>query len=1099
MKKFLIYLCVIIVAVSTGFAVFYLVRDNEVISLTTTSLYKDQGSKFELALNISDPHSYTTISLDSSNDEVLEITDKEINVKKEIAKGSFVAKAGGVSRVNFKTNNSKFRNLYCDVVVGDGSVNYPFHISTAQQLSQIGKVLLNEDGSKAENPYTLASSYELVSDIDLSLLDDPWTPIGMNGETPFTGTFEGNGYSINNLKIQNINAKNVGLFSSIGESGAVKNVKFLNAEVHTSANNENVGLIAGINNGVIERVEIKSVKLYNENTTANVGAVAGKNESITSVAKIDRVSAIVEISGKPQQTTPATKKLSVALNAETAPETSGETPAETPSETPEDKPEEKPVVTESYAKGHIGGLVGYNYGGTVLYSYVNGTVKLDATAEFGGLIYKNEYHAAFSGYTKNLGANVKDCYSAAKVVYTAEKPNVAGLIYLNTDAENTNVIWGNYYDASRVPAETVGVTGMTDEPFFVEGKDSNQLKTVDNVKSHKSYTLVLEHGIPTQKETGEIYWNVQVWKIDGSNEGYPVLNYAKQDIIDEDKLSSNIDLVTDATGLRTALSKLDATIMVNADIDLSDAEWVPVGSATSPFMGQFIVGINPATNKPYEIKGLKIQSNAYEYAGFFGVISNARVENLTIVNPSIDNAGDKHTNAGAIAGANGIKGKKVGGAIINCSVLGGVVNGRVTAGGIVGVNNGLLQNVKTFGNYEDDDVAVLSLSVANKSAGNVGGVAGINYGTINTTNDKDILAAEVKGCVLIEGANGSEIKAGGIAGYNEGVIDQTYVKINCSDEVRNYGIVVNSVSVAKAGGIAGESKGYISNAYVSVRIVTGSDKSNSYAGGVVGYLNVGNNNSTKLINVDNCTVYNSYISSYNVGGLVGYLSGSSQAKIVYDDNKFISSFYSERYTISDGYYTQPNLVANIASSSVQDNVDLQGTYTGGLVCELQRGFVTDCYSLATLRGTNNAGMVYDINYNKLTNTGGVITRCYVIAKFAGGSNNYSVTSSEVHSQNNMEKRTAGFIDNYYFANASKEGKEPKYFTKVISDVQNWFLKDKDHKVSRDRKITTLHEADVWNDFAVENVTTKQIPWVITNGSLPKLDVDIELQVIESQA
>ena len=51
MKRFLVYLLVIVVTVSFGFGIFYLVRDNELISISDTSLYKDVNDNFTIKLN----------------------------------------------------------------------------------------------------------------------------------------------------------------------------------------------------------------------------------------------------------------------------------------------------------------------------------------------------------------------------------------------------------------------------------------------------------------------------------------------------------------------------------------------------------------------------------------------------------------------------------------------------------------------------------------------------------------------------------------------------------------------------------------------------------------------------------------------------------------------------------------------------------------------------------------------------------------------------------------------------------------------------------------------------------------------------------------
>jgi len=133
MKKFIVYLLVIILTVSLGFAIFYLVRDNEVISISSASIYKDAGDSFTLDINHTNKKSYTEITVSSSDEDV-------VNGSYDKKNGQYKANAlkGGVARINVRTTNAKFRNLWCDVIVGDGTVESPYYISTAEQLSAIG-------------------------------------------------------------------------------------------------------------------------------------------------------------------------------------------------------------------------------------------------------------------------------------------------------------------------------------------------------------------------------------------------------------------------------------------------------------------------------------------------------------------------------------------------------------------------------------------------------------------------------------------------------------------------------------------------------------------------------------------------------------------------------------------------------------------------------------------------------------------------------------------------------------------------------------------------------------------------------------------------
>ena len=81
-----------------------------------------------------------------------------------------------------------------------------------------------------------------VSEFD-RLGNDPlgWVPIGTDAG-PFTAEFEGNGYAISNLQIHRVSINFQGLFGSIGNGGAVRNLGVANVDI---AGGVRVGAIAG--------------------------------------------------------------------------------------------------------------------------------------------------------------------------------------------------------------------------------------------------------------------------------------------------------------------------------------------------------------------------------------------------------------------------------------------------------------------------------------------------------------------------------------------------------------------------------------------------------------------------------------------------------------------------------------------------------------------------------------------------------------------------------------------------------------------------------------------------------------------------------------
>ncbi|WP_139991757.1 S-layer homology domain-containing protein [Paenibacillus paridis] len=118
---------------------------------------------------------------------------------------------------------------------GSGTIEDPYLIATAAELNQVRNFL--------------DSSFKLTADIDLSgyAEGEGWMPIGYN-DYQFEGNFDGNGYTITNLKISRQGTDHpVGLFGLISD-GTVRNVILENIDV---GGGTYVGGLAGANSGTI--------------------------------------------------------------------------------------------------------------------------------------------------------------------------------------------------------------------------------------------------------------------------------------------------------------------------------------------------------------------------------------------------------------------------------------------------------------------------------------------------------------------------------------------------------------------------------------------------------------------------------------------------------------------------------------------------------------------------------------------------------------------------------------------------------------------------------------------------------------------------------
>jgi hypothetical protein len=126
---------------------------------------------------------------------------------------------------------------------GSGTAASPFLISAEQQLWLI-------QGNNLK--YGLERRYKLMEDIDITR--NLWLPIGVREGlgvgsfifTPFTGVFDGNGYTITiSADPDFIRLGNAGLFHSIGEGGGVKNLCMQGYMI----GEQGAGMIAYMNEG----------------------------------------------------------------------------------------------------------------------------------------------------------------------------------------------------------------------------------------------------------------------------------------------------------------------------------------------------------------------------------------------------------------------------------------------------------------------------------------------------------------------------------------------------------------------------------------------------------------------------------------------------------------------------------------------------------------------------------------------------------------------------------------------------------------------------------------------------------------------------------
>ena len=270
---------------------------------------------------------------------------------------------------------------------GEGTSESPYQVATAEQLDSLRDYL--------------DKHFIQVTDIDLD--DSPWNtaegwePIGTSTER-FTGHFDGDGYTINNLFIDRPVADYVGLFGYTGSGSQLKNVGLQNVDV---TGNCCVGGLVG------EHYGSTISDSYTTGTVAGAGNYVGGLLG-TSYGNVLHCYSKAAVNGQT-----ATAGL-VGLNYAT--------------------------ISSSYAAGHVsggasfvGGLVGYN-NGTTTESYAVGSVT--GTGSYvGGLV----------GYSPGFVNN-----SYARGVVTGSS-YVGGLV-----GASFNIITNSYYD-QETTGQTKGV------------------------------------------------------------------------------------------------------------------------------------------------------------------------------------------------------------------------------------------------------------------------------------------------------------------------------------------------------------------------------------------------------------------------------------------------------------------------------------------------------------------------------------------------------------------------------------------------------------------------------------------------------------------
>lgn len=162
-----------------------------------------------------------------------------------------------------------------------------FTLSTADELRAFAKLVNGDPEALAATTATGPVSFEgktvqiadaVTEELDLS--DAEWTPIGIDYNANFKGSFDGNGKTVSGVNI-NITSegKHIGFFAYLdGGGSAVKNLR-IKGNVTATASSNVGGIVGGLSKGTIEHCAFHgTVKGY-----TTVGGIAGYSQSETTL------------------------------------------------------------------------------------------------------------------------------------------------------------------------------------------------------------------------------------------------------------------------------------------------------------------------------------------------------------------------------------------------------------------------------------------------------------------------------------------------------------------------------------------------------------------------------------------------------------------------------------------------------------------------------------------------------------------------------------------------------------------------------------------------------------------------------------------------
>lgn len=400
--------------------------------------------------------------------------------------------------------------------------------------------------------------------------------------------------------------------------------------------------------------------------------------------------------------------------------------------------------------------------------------------------------------------------------------------------------------------------------------------------------------------------------------------------------------------------------------------WVPVGVESTPFKGKFY-GNN------HKVTGLSINRASSNYVGFFGYVTNATIENLTIeggsitgasyvggfvgyvVNSAITNCHLKLTGDIGVKGISDVGG--LAGYIASSTIKGGIISGAIT---VTGINSGGLA-----GRALDATITNTQLNCDVIGQDCTGGVVGYsNNGSFSNCTYKGKLtgkenvggivgSAEVAASSFTNCFTKGEIIAtgnytGGIVGVSKGA------NIKKMENCSHFGDITGQSYI---GGLIGA----VLNVVEAPTLHTYTGRQSSSGTIFTTYTESIQNGSSSTKSINNCTAIGNIVGTSYIGGLVGsesttdgYSKTTHQTPYyyIYNNSSYTNNIYEGSTYIGREiyYYTYTRNTISYALTNSYYSGTLQGIDNiGGLYGYKSGGTIQNNFAYANIYGSSNVG------------------------------------------------------------------------------------------------------------------------------------------------